>query len=99
MSWLAKKTDKCITVPSLDGQLSMALSDLQAASTDWGQIVSQPPAAVLHPGSVEDIVKMVRFCNSVGVKMGARGQAHTMYGQSQVSEGVVINMATLNHIG
>ena len=98
-SWSAKQTPRSITVPRLDGQLSVALSDLQAASTDWGNIISKLPSAVLYPASIQDIVKMVRFCSSVGIKIGARGQAHTMYGQSQVSEGLVINMAPLNHIG
>ena len=98
MSWLTTQTAKSIAVPSLEGQLSLAFSDRQAASTDWGRVVSKLPSAILHPGSTEDIVKMVRFCNSFGVKIGARGQAHTMYGQSQVADGVVINMTPLNRI-
>jgi FAD/FMN-containing dehydrogenase len=41
---------------------------------------------------------MVRFCRSIGIRIGARGQAHTTYGQAQVQDGVVIEMRALNRI-
>jgi cytokinin dehydrogenase len=98
MGWRANRTASSISVPTLDGQLSTNLSDRKASSTDWGHIVCEPPSAVLYPASIEDIVKMVRFCSSLGVTIGARGQAHTMYGQSQVRKGVIIHMSALNSI-
>jgi FAD/FMN-containing dehydrogenase len=56
------------------------------------------PLAVLLPGSVEDIAKMIRFCNRFGLKAAARGQAHTTFGQGLVEDGLIIEMATLNTI-
>ena len=98
MRWRTKRTASSISVPTLNGHLSGNLSDRQAASTDWGHIVCEPPSTVLYPASITDIAKMVRFCGLLGIRIGARGQAHTMYGQSQVGKGVIIHMASLNRI-
>src|SRR5262249_41562143 len=87
-----------VAIPSLEGYLSADLSSLRTVATDWGQSVSNLPTAVLYPASITDIVKMVRFCRSFDIKIGARGQAHTMYGHSQVQNGVVIEMKFLNRI-
>jgi len=51
---------------------------------------------VLEPGSVDDIVRMVGFARQQGIHIGARGQGHTMFGQSLVEAGVVIDMSALN---
>jgi FAD/FMN-containing dehydrogenase len=96
--WLTTPGASSVPVPDLDGRLSLDLPSRQAAATDWGQAVRSLPLAVLYPGSVADIMKMVRFCRLFGIKLGVRGQAHTMYGQSQVPSGVAIEMRSLNRI-
>ena len=97
-SWLIVPTTGSVPLPNLDGQICVDLPSRQMSSTDWGNVAHSLPLAVLHPGSVSDIVKMVRFCRSFKLNIGARGQAHTMYGQSQVHNGVVVEMASLNRI-
>src|SRR5205085_2910440 len=47
------------------------------------------------PGSVNDVVEMVRFARRNAIKVAARGQGHSTQGQSQVEAGVVIDMSTL----
>jgi cytokinin dehydrogenase len=96
--WMATADAHTVAVPALDGQLLFDTTSRQAVATDFGRVVSRVPVAVLKPGSVSDIVKMVRFCRWFRLPIGARGQAHTMYGQSQVAGGVVIDMGTLNRI-
>lgn len=98
--WVAKANAQTISIPNLDGQLLLDLPSRQAVATDFGKAISRTPVAVLKPGSVNDIVKMVRFCNENGIKAAPRGQAHTMYGQSQVrgGAGVSIDMRTLHTI-
>ena len=59
---------------------------------------SQTPVAVLRPGSVNDISVMIRFCKRHRIKVAARGQGHTTFGQAQVDGGLVIDMSTLNQI-
>src|SRR5688572_7086693 len=83
-------------VPPLDGALVTDPTSLAAAAHDIGDIVHDTPVAVLRPGSVEDIQKMIRFCRRFRIKAAARGQGHTTFGQAQVEGGLVIEMATLS---
>jgi FAD/FMN-containing dehydrogenase len=85
-------------VPPLDGVLVTDPTSLAADAVDVGNIVHNTPIAVLRPGSAEDIAKMVRFCRRLGIKVGARGQGHTTFGQSQVRGGLVIEMSSLHTI-
>lgn len=84
-------------VPPLDGALYTDAATLEAYSHDKGNVVRQTPCAVLRPGSVEDVRRMVEFCRRHALKVAARGQGHTMYGQS-LSCGLVVDTGTLNAI-
>jgi FAD/FMN-containing dehydrogenase len=53
---------------------------------------------VLKPGSVGDVVEMVRFARRNSIKVAARGQGHSTQGQAQVEAGVVVDMSTLGAI-
>ncbi|MFC4496572.1 FAD-binding protein [Streptomyces ovatisporus] len=86
-------------VPPLDGSLLTDDASRDAAAEDFGHIVHRRPAAVLRPGSVRDIVVMVRFCRSHGISVAPRGQGHTTFGQAQVEGGLVIETTPLDHIG
>ncbi|MFF4503102.1 FAD-binding protein [Streptomyces sp. NPDC001401] len=85
-------------IPALDGTLVMDEASLAAASDDYGHIVHRRPTAVLRPGSVRDVVAMVRFCNTHRLPVAPRGQGHTTDGQAQVQDGLVIETATLADI-
>src|SRR5260370_12443586 len=54
------------------------------------------PAAVLRPGSVQDIVAMVRYANQHKLKVAIRGDGYSRYGQTQAEAGVVIDSRSLN---
>ena len=82
----------------LGGMLLFDDAARQAAADDFGHIVHRLPTAVLKPGSVEDVVKLVRFADRRGLKVSMRGQGHAMLGQSQVDAGVVIDSSTLNSV-
>jgi cytokinin dehydrogenase len=84
-------------LPPLDGALLTDDAALTAASGDYGRVITRRPMAVLKPGSVQDIATMVRFARRRGLKIAARGQGHSTYGQG-LSAGVVIDMSTLNTI-
>jgi cytokinin dehydrogenase len=85
-------------LPPLDGTLTIDPAALAAAADDFGHIIHRTPVAVLRPGSVEDIVKLVRFAREHNIRVAGRGQGHTAFGQSQAEAGVVIDMTTLNQI-
>ena len=85
-------------VPELEGELCTDPASLAAVASDNGNIIVDTPIAVLRPGSVDDIVKMVRFCRRRGIVVAARGQGHTCYGQSLAGGGLVIAMSSLSQI-
>jgi FAD/FMN-containing dehydrogenase len=89
-------------VPELDGTLTTDPAVLAGAADDFGHIVHDQPVAVLRPGSVRDVVAIVRYANRHRIAVAMRGQGHTTFGQAQVRGGVVIDsstLATIHHIG
>lgn len=94
--------DECgpiASVPHLDGVLVSDPASLDAASTDVGGIVSLVPRAVLRPGSVQDVIAMVRFCKQHHIPVSVRGQGHSTHGQAQVDCGLLVDMSTLAAVG
>lgn len=81
--------------PTFDGELLTDDAALDAAADDFGHIVHRRPLAVLVPGSVQDIVKLVLFARRYRIHVAARGQGHSTQGQAQAEAGVVIDMAGL----
>src|SRR4051794_16530320 len=86
-------------VPRFDGELTTDPAALQAVADDFGHLVSRTPIAVLRPGSVQDVVRLLRYANRHRIAVTARGQGHSTNGQSQVSAGVVLDMGTLAEVG
>jgi cytokinin dehydrogenase len=85
-------------VPPLDGALVTDPTSLAADAVDVGNFVHNTPVAILRPGSVDDIRKMIRFCRRFRIRVAARGQGHTTFGQSQVEAGLIVEMSTLNQV-
>lgn len=85
-------------LPLLDGVLYTDSATRNAAADDFGHIVHRQPIAVLKPGSIDDIIRLVRFALTHKLKVAARGQGHSAYGQSQVEAGIVVDMSTLDTI-
>ena len=82
-------------LPHLDGVLRTDDEALTAASGDFGVFVNRRPVAVLEPGSVLDIARVVRFANKHDLRIAVRGHGHSIYGQTLVKGGIVIQMSTL----
>jgi cytokinin dehydrogenase len=86
-----------IDAPRLHGTLLLDAASREADSRDKGNIVHRTPCAVLRPGSVQDIQKMIVYCRRFDLKVATRGQAHTTFGQA-LSPGLVIENGSLNRI-
>src|SRR5829696_4525808 len=84
--------------PDFDGVLLLDDASRAAAADDFGHLVHRQPLAVLKPGSVTDVVELVRFARRNNIKVAARGQAHSTQGQAQAEAGVVVDMATLTTV-
>lgn len=85
-------------VPALDGELLTDAAARSEMGSDLGLIIFDSPRAVLRPGSIEDVVAMVKFCAKHGIEVAARGQGHATHGQAQVKNGLVIDMSALQTI-
>jgi cytokinin dehydrogenase len=85
-------------LPKLDGALLLDEESRRAIAIDQGNMFQRVPAAVLRPGSVDDIVAMVRYANQHKLKVAIRGNGHSRYGQTQAEAGVVIDSSTLNAV-
>src|SRR5215217_1909357 len=81
--------------PAFDGVLLLDDASRAAAADDFGHLVHRQPVAVLKPGSVNDVVELVRFARRKNIQVAARGQGHSTQGQAQVEAGVVVDMTTL----
>ena len=81
--------------PDFDGVLLLDPASRAGAADDFGHMVHRQPLAVLRPGSVDDVVKLVRFARRNDIQVAARGQGHSTQGQAQVEAGVVVDMSTL----
>ena len=74
-SWATEPTTGTVPVPPLDGSLTMDPAARQEAADDYGHIVHRLPVAVLRPGSVDDIVAMVRYARASRLKIAMRGRS------------------------
>ena len=68
------------------------------AADDYGHIVSHYPLGVVAPQTVEELSDIVVFANAAKVPVAAVGQAHSVKGQAQVEDGIVVNMTNINSI-
>ncbi|WCJ35235.1 Cytokinin dehydrogenase 5 [Euphorbia peplus] len=79
----------------ISGQLTVDPTDIKTASLDFGLLTKSEPMAVLHPASAEDVARLVRaaYNSGRGFTVSARGHGHSINGQAQVRNGVVIEMS------
>ena len=81
--------------PDFDGVLLLDGASRAAAADDFGHLVHRQPLAVLKPGSVNDVEKLISFARRNKIQVAGRGQGHSTQGQAQVEAGVVVDMASL----
>ncbi|WJX24196.1 cytokinin dehydrogenase [Trifolium repens] len=70
---------------------------IEKASSDYGNLVHDLPAAVFSPTTVNDIVSLIKlsFNSSVPFGIATRGQGHSTRGQAMARDGVVVDMKDL----
>ncbi|CAN0917227.1 Cytokinin dehydrogenase 6 [Linum grandiflorum] len=82
---------------SLDGHF--AFDQVHHAAKDFGNRFQMFPLAVLHPKSVADIATTIKHIWQMGPRsqltVAARGHGHSLQGQAQAHQGVVVSMESL----
>ncbi|XP_076891416.1 cytokinin dehydrogenase 6-like [Bidens hawaiensis] len=90
-------TSSLIKELKLDGDLNF--HNIHHSSKDFGNRFSFLPLAVLYPKSVSDISTLVNYIFQMGptseLTVAPRGHGHSLEGQAQAHQGVVINMESL----
>ena len=85
-------------VPPLDGELVLDEPSRDAVAVDCGRFATERPAAVLRPGSVRDLSRIVRFARRHELRVAVRGRAHSIQGETLVEGGIVVDMSTLRRV-
>ncbi|XP_012086231.2 cytokinin dehydrogenase 1-like [Jatropha curcas] len=88
--------------PALEGlnlEGHLCFDNIEHASKDFGNIYHFLPSAVLYPKSVSDISSTIKYIFNMGstsdITVAARGHGHSLQGQAQAHQGIVINMESL----
>ncbi len=84
--------------PAVDGTVRFDEEARTAAAQDFGHVVQRMPAGVLHSASDRDIATIIRWAADSARKIAPRGQGHSVFGRSQVQDGIVIDMAPFSAI-
>ncbi|KAF8702748.1 hypothetical protein HU200_032578 [Digitaria exilis] len=74
------------------------LDPTPSAARDFGAVVSEPPIAVMRPGSAADVARLLGTLSSPpgtrrrarAVAVAARGAGHSLHGQAQARGGIVV---------
>lgn len=88
---------KFIQSPMDFGPLNL-LPTTTDASSDFGRILFHSPSAVLKPQSPRDISLLLSFLSASSlskVTVAARGAGHSIHGQAQALDGIVVDMCSL----
>ncbi|HEX6526788.1 MAG TPA: FAD-binding protein [Streptosporangiaceae bacterium] len=93
--------------PRLAGTLTTSPEVLSRFATDFGDLVTREPKAVLRPASAGDISAMIQYARASGLKLAMNGQAggsaadpesHSNYGQALVAGGIAVDAKGLSAI-
>ena len=67
-------------------------------SSDFGRMITRVPGVVVRPASAQDVAAVVRYARKNSVPLATRGEAHTQSGQATVSDGILIDLTSLDRI-
>ncbi|KAF6138217.1 hypothetical protein GIB67_011057 [Kingdonia uniflora] len=83
-----------LDLSKLHGNISNNPSDIKAASLDFGNMRYVEALAVMYPNSAHDIVELIKksYQSEKAFPVSPKGSGHSLYGQAQVADGVVIDM-------
>jgi cytokinin dehydrogenase len=85
-------------IDALDGEIRFDEATRAAAADDFGHIVHRTPHAVLLPASARDVATTVRWAARHGRRFAPQGRRHSVFGRSQVADGVVADMTQLRTV-
>ncbi|WP_334150490.1 FAD-binding protein [Hyphomicrobium sp.] len=82
----------------LSGEIVGDVASRAPYADDFGKIIRKTPDAALIPRETSDLVKLLQFANRKRIKVGVRGMGHSMFGQAQIDQGVLVDMTALDSL-
>jgi len=96
---LDKQVCQGLAAAEFKGRITFKGPTIEEASSDFGGIYHNKPAAVFSPSSAEDISKLIRIAaTSPNLTVAARGHGHSVGGQATALNGIVVNTTSLKGI-
>lgn len=84
---------------SIDGALVLPDDDEYDDARDvWNGLINRYPAVVVRAADGEDVARAVAFARDHDLELSVRGGAHQQAGDAVVDNGVVIDMAEMDHV-
>lgn len=84
--------------PPLDVEIRFDEAARAAAADDFGHLVHETPEAVVLPASARDVATTVRWAAEHGRQCAPQAQRHSVFGRSQIRNGIVIDMSPLRAV-
>ncbi|MGW2958686.1 FAD-binding protein [Streptomyces sp. NPDC001220] len=72
---------------------------LREAADDFGHLVRLPPLGVLRPRSATEVRDALVYAGPRGVPVAARAGGHSLYGQGQAPDGIVLDLSAMGEVG
>jgi len=85
--WTGGGTKLADGFPRFDGEIVTDGAALSAAADDFGHAIHRRPRAVLRPGSIRDIARLIDFARRHDIQVAARGQGHSTLGRRRSRPG------------
>ena len=86
------------STPRSSGEVRYDTAARTAAADDFGHLVHHTPRLAVLPRSADDVAAAIREAGPLGTQVAAQGRRHSVWGRSQVRDGIVIDMSTLAEI-
>ena len=86
----------------LAGRVLVDDTSRRDAADDFGHLVHRLPLAVVSPSSVEDVAAVVEYASRRGITVAMNGNSHSVHGQAQARDGIVMlsrGLGTIHDIG
>ena len=90
--------DDIVSTPRSSGEVRYDTAARTAAADDFGHLVHHTPRIVVLPRSADDVAAVIRQAGPLGTQVAAQGRRHSVWGRSQVRDGVVIDMSALAEV-
>ncbi|MFF7995005.1 FAD-binding protein [Kitasatospora xanthocidica] len=110
-AWAAEPGAQVARLPALEGSVTLEGAGLERFSSDFGHLVRSEPRAVLRPGSVRDVQRVVAFARRHRIPVAVNGQSgdvaqvgaaglesHSSYGQAGAAGGIAVDARGLSRV-